>query len=168
MGGILSEIVRRQIWPDCRLQRCDHLLQPYFGAGRPRAQARRANYGGNTDSLWRPLTPGSLWRPHGCNCVDLEEQLRGLGRATQTQVLLTQFPLVRGAPPLILPLGRNYRSPSIGYIYIYMVQNVCSRGPVPGPGQVIYFWGLLGIHWRRPGFARVSRALPHCSSGCCA
>ena len=40
----VAEIVRRQIWPDCRLQRCDHLLQPYFGA------STRAS---SADQLWR-------------------------------------------------------------------------------------------------------------------
>ena len=40
----VAEIVRRQIWPDCPLQRCDHLLQPYFGA------STRAS---SADQLWR-------------------------------------------------------------------------------------------------------------------
>ena len=44
LGQPVAAIVRRQIWPDCPLQRCDHLLQPYFGA------STRAS---SADQLWR-------------------------------------------------------------------------------------------------------------------
>ena len=43
----VAEIVRRQIWPDCPLQRCDHLLRPYFGAST------------------RAISADQLWRKHG-------------------------------------------------------------------------------------------------------